>query len=128
MNNRARYLSAICINVLLPWLAYRLAYPHWGHLGALSASTLPLIAWISWDLLRFGHFDALSAIVLVGTVFSLTISSILDTPRTRLFEEPIISGLIGIAFLISLALPRPLVFYLGRSTVARERDGGSAQF
>jgi hypothetical protein len=130
MNNRARarYLSAICINVLLPWLAYKLAYPHWGHLGALAASTLPLIAWISWDLLRFNHFDALSAIVLVGTILSLTVSSILDTPRSRLFEQPIISGLIGIAFLISLALPRPLVFYLGRSTVAREQHGGAAQF
>jgi hypothetical protein len=128
MNNRARYLSAICINVLFPWLAYHLAYPQWGHLGALAASTLPLIAWMTWDLLRLRHFDALSAIVLVGTLFSLAVSSYIDNPRTRLFEEPVISGLIGIAFLISLAFPRPLVFYLGRSTVAREQDEGTAQF
>jgi hypothetical protein len=128
MNNRARYLSAICINVLFPWLAYHLAYPHWGHLGALAASTLPLIAWMTWDLLRLRHFDALSAIVLVGTLFSLAVSSCVDNPRTRLFEEPVISGLIGIAFLISLAFARPLVFYLGRSTVSREQGGGVAQF
>lgn len=128
MNNRARYLSAILINVLLPWLAYHLAYPRWGHLAALGASTLPLIAWMTWDLLRSRHFDALSAIVLAGTLLSLAVSSFIDNARTRLFEEPVISGLIGIAFLISLALPRPLVFYLGRSTVAREQDGGTAQF
>ena len=128
MNIRARYLSAICINVLFPWLAYHLAYPRWGHLGALAASTLPLIAWMSWDLLRLRHLDALSANVLVGTLFSLAVSSVIDNPHTRLFEEPVISGLIGIAFLISLAFPRPLVFYLGRSTVAREQDGGTAQF
>jgi len=94
MNNRARYLSAICINVLFPWLAYHLAYPQWGHLGALAASTLPLIAWMTWDLLRFRHFDALSAIVLVGTLLSLTVSSFIDNAHTRLFEEPVISGLI----------------------------------
>jgi hypothetical protein len=128
MNIRVRYLSAICINVLLPWLAYRLAYPQWGHLGALAASTLPLIAWMTWDLLRFHHFDALSAIVLVGTLCSLAVSSFIDNTRTRLFEEPVISGLIGMAFLISLAFERPLVFYLGRSTIAREQGGGTAQF
>ncbi|QIE27889.1 hypothetical protein SBC1_60000 (plasmid) [Caballeronia sp. SBC1] len=128
MNIRARYLSAICINVLLPWLAYHLAYPQWGHLGALAASTLPLIAWMTWDLLRFSHFDALSAIVLVGTLFSLVVSFFIDNPHTRLFEEPIISGLIGIAFLISLAFAKPIVFYLGRSTIAREQDGGTAKF
>jgi hypothetical protein len=128
MNNRVRYLSAICINVLFPWLAYHLAYPQWGHLGALAASTLPLIAWMTWDLLRFHHFDALSAIVLVGTLLSLAVSFFIDNAHARLFEEPVISGLIGIAFLISLAFPRPLVFYLGRSTVAREQDGGTAQF
>jgi hypothetical protein len=128
MNNRVRYLSAICVNVLFPWLAYRLAYPHWGYLGALAASTLPLIAWMTWDYLRLNHFDALSALVLVGTSGSLAVSSIVDNPRTRLFETPIISGLIGIAFLISLAFSRPLVYYLGRSTLSRERDGGSVQF
>lgn len=48
----------------LPWLAYRLALPHGGQLGALLASAVPLIAWMSWDLLRYRHFDALSAIVL----------------------------------------------------------------
>ncbi len=128
MNNRARYLTAICINVLFPWLAYHLAYPQWGHLGALAASTLPLIAWMTWDLLRFRHFDALSAIVLAGTLFSMAVSYFIDNPRTRLFEAPVISGLIGVVFLISLAFPRPLVFYLGRSTIAREQDGGTAQF
>ena len=61
-----RYLSAMVINVALPWLAYRLALPHWGTTGALAASAAPLIAWIAWDLYHSRHFDALSAIVLAG--------------------------------------------------------------
>ena len=73
MKARLRYVSALIVNLALPWLAYRLAFPHYGQLGALVASALPLI-----------------------------------------------SGMIGLSFLVSLALPRPLVFYLGRSTRARE--------
>jgi hypothetical protein len=30
MKNRFRYLSAICVNLLLPWLAYHVAAPQWG--------------------------------------------------------------------------------------------------
>jgi len=122
MKLRPRYLTALIVNVALPWLVYRLAFPHWGHLGALAASALPLLAWMSWELLRYRHFDALSALVLVGIVLSLLAMSISLAGNTRLraIEEPMVSGMVGVSFLVSLALPRPLVFYLARSTMSRE--------
>jgi hypothetical protein len=122
MKLRLRYLTALIVNVALPWLAYRLAFPHWGQLGALAASALPLIAWMSWDLLRYRHFDALSALVLVGIVLSLLALSVGFGGNTRLreIEDPMVSGMIGVSFLVSLALPKPLVFYLARSTMSRE--------
>jgi hypothetical protein len=120
MKARLRYLSALLVNVAFPWLAYRFAFPHYGHLGALVASALPLIAWMSWDLLRHRHFDALSAIVLVGIVLSLIAMAAGGDSHMRALEDPMVSGMIGVSFLVSLAFPRPLVFYLGRSTRARE--------
>jgi hypothetical protein len=120
MKARLRYVSALIVNLALPWLAYRLAFPHYGQLGALVASALPLIAWMIWDLVRHRHFDALSAIVLVGIVLSLIVMAAGGGSRMRALEDPMISGMIGLSFLVSLALPRPLVFYLGRSTRARE--------
>lgn len=120
MKARLRYLSALVVNVAFPWLAYRFAFPHYGQFGALIASALPLIAWMSWDLLRHRHFDALSAIVLVGIVLSLIAKAAGGSAHMRALEEPMVSGMIGAAFLVSLALPRPLVYYLGRSTMARE--------
>lgn len=128
MKPRLRYLCALVINVALPWLAYRFAFPHWGVLGALAASALPVIAWMSWDLLRYRHFDALSAIVLVGIVLSLIALAASGNARTRALAEPMVSGMIGAAFLVSLALPRPLVFYLARSTMAREDHRGVESF
>jgi hypothetical protein len=120
MKARFRYFSALIVNVALPWLAYRLAFPHYGQPGALVASALPLIAWMSWDLLRYRHFDALSAIVLAGIALSLIAMAAGGGPHMRALEDPMVSGMIGVSFLLSLALPRPLVFYLGRSTMARE--------
>jgi hypothetical protein len=130
MKPSLRHLCALLINVALPWLAYRLAFPHLGYPGALVASALPLIAWMSWDLVRYRHFDALSALVLVGIALSL-VAMLLATlirgdARVRALESPMVSGMVGVSFLVSLALPRPLVFYLARSTMARE-DHRSAE-
>jgi hypothetical protein len=128
MKSRLRYLSALLINVALPWLAYRLAFPHWGQLGALSASALPLIAWMSVDLLRYRHFDALSALVLVGVLASLATRLMSGDARLQSIEDPMVSGIIGIAFLASLTLRRPMVFYLARSTMSREDHRSAESF
>lgn len=115
-----RYLSAMVINVALPWLAYRLALPHWGTTGALAASAAPLIAWIAWDLYHSRHFDALSALVLAGILPLLAWALIDQGEHRRALEDPMVSGVIGVAFLLSLLLRKPMVYYLARSTVSRE--------
>lgn len=128
MKLRPRYLTALVVNVALPWLAYRLAFPHWGLLGALIASALPLLAWMSWDLLRHRHFDALSAMVLAGIVLAIPVTALSHNPEARALEDPMVSAMIGVVFLVSLALRRPLVFYLARSTMAREDPLAAASF
>jgi hypothetical protein len=128
MKPRLRYLCALIVNVVLPWLAYRLAFPHWGHAGALAASALPLIAWMSWDLLRYRHLDALSAIVLAGIALSLIAVALGGDRLIGAVEEPMVSGMIGASFLVSLALRRPLVFYLARSTMSREDHRSAESF
>ncbi len=128
MKHPFRYMSALCINVLLPWLAYRLALPHWGYLQALAASALPPLAWMAYDYIRLRHFDALSALVLVGITLSLALTLLGRAPLEHAVEAPMISGSIGIVFLLSLLLPRPLVFYLARSKLTRKNREGAAEF
>jgi hypothetical protein len=128
MRLRLRYLCALLVNVALPWLAYRLALPHWHQLGALLASAVPLLAWMGWDLLRHRHFDALSAIVLAGVALSVLVRLVGGDARMQSMEDPMVSGMIGASFLASLALPRPLVFYLARSTMSREDPRSAASF
>jgi Na+/melibiose symporter-like transporter len=123
-----RYLSAMVINVALPWLAYRLALPHWGTTGALAASAAPLIAWIAWDLYHSRHFDALSALVLAGILPLLAWALIDRGEHRRALEDPMVAGVIGITFLLSLLLRKPMVYYLARSTASRESLEGVEEF
>lgn len=123
-----RYVVALLINVALPALVYRMAFAHWGLLDALIASSLPLLAWMIFDFARFRHFDALSAIVLAGLAMSLLLLVSPAGRGLREAREPLVSGFIGVLFLLSLMVNRPLVFYLARSTLARERQGGEREF
>jgi hypothetical protein len=124
----ARYAFAILINVLLPMAAYRLALGHYGIAGALLASMAPVLVWLGIDLARFRHFDALSALVLAGLVLSFLLLVLKPSQWLVDLREPVVSGFIGAMFLVSLLWRRPMVFYLARSTMSRERQGRELEF
>jgi hypothetical protein len=125
MKLRPAFLLELAVNLLLPWLAYRLAAPHWGETGGLIASAVPPVIWSLVELARFRRVDALSLIVLIGIVLSIVAMALGGSPRMLLLRESLVSGAIGVAFLLSLPMPRPLIFYLARATVAREMAGGA---
>jgi hypothetical protein len=127
MKIRPSFVIELIVNLLLPWATYRLTQPHWGETGGLIASALPPIAWSTIELVRFRRVDALSVIVLLGIALSLAALAVGGSPRMLLLRESLISGAIGVAFLVSLALRRPLMFYLARATVARETADGAAR-
>ncbi|RKR46081.1 VC0807 family protein [Paraburkholderia sp. BL17N1] len=128
MKLRPGFVLELAVNFLLPWLAYRLALPHLGETGALIASAVPPIVWSLIELARFRRVDALSVIVLAGIVLSVAAMALGGSPRMLLLRESMVSGAIGVVFLLSLPMRRPLIFYLARATVAREMEGGAERF
>ncbi|REG57582.1 hypothetical protein B0G80_0205 [Paraburkholderia sp. BL6669N2] len=128
MKLRPGFVLELAVNFLLPWLAYRLALPHLGETGALIASAVPPIVWSLIELVRFRRVDALSVMVLAGIVLSVAAMALGGSPRMLLLRESLVSGAIGVVFLLSLPMRRPLIFYLARATVAREMEGGAARF
>lgn len=128
MKLRPAFVAELAVNLLLPWVAYTLAHPHYGEVGGLVASAVPPLAWSLVELARFRRVDALSAIVLLGIVLSLVAMAFGGGPRVLLMRECFASGAIGVTFLVSLLARRPLVFYLARATVARETPEGVARF
>jgi hypothetical protein len=128
MKLRPGFVLELAVNFLLPWLAYRLALPHLGETGALIASAVPPVVWSLIELARFRRVDALSVMVVAGIVLSIAAMALGGSPRMLLLRESLVSGAIGVAFLLSWPLRRPLIFYLARASVAREMEGGAARF
>ncbi len=118
----------LAVNFLLPWLAYKLALPYWGELGALYASAVPPIAWSVIEFARSRKIDALSILVVAGIALSIVLMAMGGSPKLLLLRESMASGAIGMVFLVSLLLKRPLTFYLARATSAREGEAAGAQF
>jgi hypothetical protein len=115
-------------NLLLPWLAYRLALPGFGEVGALYASAAPPLAWSLIEFIRSRRVDALSALVLFGIALSIVTLALGGSARILLLRESLAAGATGIVFLVSLCFERPLIFYLARATVVREQQDGAARF
>ena len=45
VKSRAGLILELVVNLLLPWVAYRWAHPHFGETGALYASAIPPVIW-----------------------------------------------------------------------------------
>ena len=124
MSRRMTLLLELLVNFLLPWLCYRWARPYWGEMGGLLLSAAPPVAWSGWELWRSRGVDAMSMLVLLGIVLSLLAMALGGGEKMLLLRESLLSGLFGAAFLLSLLLPRPLVFFLARAALERQRQDG----
>ncbi|MDT9002058.1 VC0807 family protein [Paucibacter sp. APW11] len=123
-----KLIPELVVNFVLPWVAYKLALPKWGEVDALLASALPPLLWSVVELIRFRRIDALSLIVIAGIVLSLAGLAMGGDTRVLLMRESLVSGLLGLAFLVSLLFPRPLIYHLARATVARQSAEALAAF
>lgn len=121
-------IAELVVNLFLPWLVYRLTLPALGSLGALYASAAPPLAWSLIEFAKVRRVDALSVIVLLGIGLSIATMAIGGSARILLVRESLVSGLIGVAFLLSLLLERPIVYYLARATIARQEANGVGRF
>lgn len=124
-----RMAAELAVNLCLPWLAYTLAEPRYGEFGALLVSSVPPLLWSLGELAWHRRIDALSMLVLAGIALSALAMALGGDARLLLLRESLISGLIGLIFLASLLLKRPLVYFLARATVTRQNaESGASSF
>ena len=114
----------IGVNFVLPFLIYSYAAPRLGDVQALLASSVPPILWSIAEFIRHRRLDALSILVLAGIVLSLLAFFGGGGPRMLQLREKLVTGVIGIAFLVSAAIGRPLIYELARAGMMRS---GSAE-
>jgi len=101
------------VNALLPYVTY-LVLTRYGvtTVPALAAGAVFPAAATLIGMLRSGRVEALGIIVLTATAASIAGALWFTSPYLALAKGSFITGVIGLAFLISLTLRRPLAFHL----------------
>lgn len=117
----------IGVNFVLPYLIYSYVAPALGDVKALLASSIPPILWSVIEFIRRRRLDAVSLLVLAGIVLSLLAFIGGGGPRMLQLREKLVSGVIGMVFLISAAIGRPLMYELAHAGMARNRSADANQ-
>ncbi len=116
---QARFGLELFVNLALPWLTYRLAAPHTTEFAAIAWSAAPPTLWSLAELIRNRTIDALSLLVLAGIALSLAALLFGGSSRMLMVRENLFTIPIGLLFLASLVLKKPLIYYAARATFAR---------
>lgn len=116
------------VNILLPFAVFTLASPRIGQVDALLAASAPPLAWSIAEFIRRRRIDAVSMLVLTGIAFSLLAFFGGGGFKALQLREKLVTGLIGLVFLGSVAIGRPLIYVLAKATISRTSATKAAAF
>ena len=121
-------LLEVVVNVAGPFLIYTATHARWGDVAALLAASVPPLIWSLAGFVRNRRLDALSILVMAGIALSLLAFLGGGSARMLQLREKLVTLLIGLAFLGSAAIGKPLIWPLARATVGRQSPDALAQF
>ena len=118
----------ILVNFVLPYLTYIKTENSLGQAHALMAASLPPILWSVVEFARKRRVDAVSILVIAGIVLSLLAFLGGGSVRFLQLRENLVTGLVGLVFLGSAAIGRPLIYQLARASKLRESRSEAERF
>ena len=121
---------SIVLNAIIPVILYKLTkrYVSRSEFTALVAATSFPLGKSIFDLARSGRVDPVSIVVLLGIATDGVALLFGGSPRLLLIRESLFTGAFGLACLVSLLLPRPMMFYFGRHFIAGTDPQRQARF
>jgi len=118
----------LVVNFALPLAIYDATAARWGDTGALLASSLPPMLWSLAEFAWRRRIDAASLLVLAGIALSLLAFVGGGSAKFLQLRENMVTAIIGLVFLGSAAIGRPLVYQLARAGLARKTPEELAAF
>ncbi|HEX3918941.1 MAG TPA: VC0807 family protein [Caulobacteraceae bacterium] len=115
------------VNIALPFAVFSLTRAQLGDVHAMMAASAPPLAWSIVEFIRRRRIDALSMLALTGIVLSLIAFAGGGGIKALQLRDGLVTGLIGLVFLTSAALGRPLIYYLCRATMMRTAPARAAR-
>ena len=126
--NGVHVLVEALVNFILPFAIYTYAEAPLGPVRALLASSAPPLLWSLFEFARHRRVDALSLLVVAGIALSLLAMLGGGGVRFLQLREKLVTGVIGMAFLGSALIGKPLIYELARASMRRKSEGDAQQF
>lgn len=123
-----RIFLELLVNFALPFAIYSYAEAPLGDVRALLLSSIPPILWSLAEFVRHRRLDALSVLVVCGIALSLL--AMLGGGGVQMLQlrEKLVTAVIGLVFVGSAAIGKPLVFELARATMRRKSEDEAREF
>ncbi len=84
--------------------------------------------WSLYELIKIRRLDAISVTVIASILATLGATAIGGSPRLIQIRDALVTGAVGILFLASLPMKKPMIFYLARATMARNTIEGADSY
>ncbi|MBA3898254.1 MAG: hypothetical protein H0X36_14215 [Sphingomonadaceae bacterium] len=126
--NGVHVLFEALVNFILPFVIYNYAEAPLGEVRALLASSAPPIGWSLIEFARHRRVDALSVLVVSGIALSLLAMLGGGGVRFLQLREKLVTGVIGMAFLGSALIGKPIIYELARASMRRKSESEAQQF
>jgi hypothetical protein len=121
-------LPTLLMNAVVPLSINLIARPYMPTIDALLlASSVPALFTLGSFIWK-KHIDAVGLIVVGGLLLTAVFALVFKSPRLLLLQSSAVSGLFGMAMLVSLLFSRPILFYIVRSISAQNDAQRIASF
>jgi len=126
--NGGRVFLEAMVNFILPFAIYTYAEAPLGEVRALLVSSGPPILWSVVEFARHRRLDALSVLVVSGIALSLLAMLGGGGAKFLQLREKLVTGVIGLVFLGSALIGKPLIYELARASMRRKSEGEAQRF
>lgn len=109
---------SIIINGFIPILVYKVMLLHFSDFVSLIAATIIPLFDSLYSILKLRKVDVFALIMLTGFTLSIIAVFLGGNGRLILLRESFVSGILGMLFILSVALPRPIIFFLAKKFMA----------
>jgi len=109
----------VIVNFILPFLIYNYGVASLGIIPALMTASAPPILWSVAGFIRERKVDAISILVLSGIALSMLAFAGGGGVKFLQLRENLVGGLVGLVFLGSAAIGKPLIYQLARAGTRR---------
>ncbi len=118
----------LLVNIAAPYAIYTYVDTPLGDVRALIASSAPPLCWSIAGFVRNRRVDAVSVFVLAGIVLSLLAFVGGGSVKVLQLRENLVTGVIGLVFLGSALVGKPLIYQLARASMARQSANKVREF